>query len=353
VVSRDGKTADILFTAENVPSVGFAVYHVQSSEESGVYDTGLVSGQDENGFNIENSFYRVEINKSTGNVKRIFDKRNNREVLSNGKEIELQKLEDTPNGGWEAWVMDYDDECATPTLINNAPDIKLIESGPVRTTIQVKKSEGSSNYTQNISLYASVDRVDFPMTVDWHETNKTVFASFPLAVSNPNATYDLSYGTVQRGNRTDISRLVPAQKWADLTDNAGEIVLDKIFIEVIKSHYPNLNVEVIVRGKPVYNDATITDANIIRLCSLVPVIQNGTDIPGTQLDMINDESLKTINHADLIISKGQGNFETLGGCGKNIYYIFLCKCGLFTQRFNMEKYTGIFTNEKRIQNQMY
>jgi len=61
-----------------------------------------------------------------------------------------------------------------------------------------------------------------------------------------------------------------------------------------------------------------------------------------------DNCKEKIDNADLIIAKGQGNFETLFGCGKNIYYIFLCKCDLFTKRFNMEKFQGIFINESNV-----
>lgn len=133
-----------------------------------------------------------------------------------------------------------------------------------------------------------------------------------------------------------------------LVDNSGEIVFDKIFISVIKEMYPEITIDVVVRGKPVHNDATIVDAEEVGLTKIVNVIDNGTDIPGTQLNEINVDVKQKIDSADLIISKGQGNFETLFGCGKNIYYIFLCKCDLFTKRFNMDKFQGIFVNENNV-----
>lgn len=133
-----------------------------------------------------------------------------------------------------------------------------------------------------------------------------------------------------------------------LADNAGEIVFDKIFIMILQKLYKNLKITVIVRGKPIYNDATIRDAKEIGLCEIVEVIDNGTDIPGTQLDKITTKTKEIIDSADLIISKGQGNFETLFGCKKNIYYIFLCKCDLFTKRFNLEKFKGVFVNETNV-----
>lgn len=133
-----------------------------------------------------------------------------------------------------------------------------------------------------------------------------------------------------------------------LMDNSGEIVFDKIFISLIKEIYPEIIIDVVVMGKPVHNDATIIDAEEVGLSKIANVIDNGTDIPGTQLNEINIEVKEKIDNADLIISKGQGNFETLFGCGKNIYYIFLCKCDLFTKRFNMEKFQGIFINESNV-----
>ncbi len=131
-----------------------------------------------------------------------------------------------------------------------------------------------------------------------------------------------------------------------LLDNAGEIVFDKLFIKTIKAKYPNLQITAIVRGVPVFNDVTLTDAKEVGLDKVVPVFDNGTDIPGTQLDKIGEDAKKAIENADLIISKGQGNFETLYGCGKNIYYIFLCKCDLFVRRFQLPQFSGVFANEK-------
>ena len=214
----DGNTARMIFVAKDIPSIGYAVYRAEAAGSAGVYDTGLSIG----GNTIENDRYIVELNASTGNVRRIYDKQNGREILQSGKEIELQKLVDTPNGGWNAWVFDYDDQCATPSIINGSPTINLVEAGPVRATYEVTKTNGSSTYKQKISLYSDVDRVDFPMNVDWHETDKMIKAAFPLAVSNPNATFDLSYGTVERGNRNPDKREVPAQKWADITDTSGD-----------------------------------------------------------------------------------------------------------------------------------
>lgn len=133
-----------------------------------------------------------------------------------------------------------------------------------------------------------------------------------------------------------------------ITDNCGEIVIDKLFIMTIKEKYPDVNIKIIVRGSDVLNDATIEDAIEVGLTEIASVLGNGTKIPGTVLTDINIEAKKAIYEADLIVSKGQANFETLYGSGLNIYYMFLCKCDLFVKRFNMELYKGIFANEKNI-----
>lgn len=133
-----------------------------------------------------------------------------------------------------------------------------------------------------------------------------------------------------------------------LTDNYGEIVLDKIVIKLLKEFYPELLIEVIVRGAAVSNDANLEDARYIGLTGLVTVIGNGSGIAGTELNCISTEARQKIEQADMIISKGQGNFETIHGHGLNIYYLFLCKCDWFVQRFHAEHLEGMFVNERRI-----
>ena len=133
-----------------------------------------------------------------------------------------------------------------------------------------------------------------------------------------------------------------------LTDNCGEIVLDKILIKLLREQYPQLMIEVVVRGVAVTNDATVEDARYVGLTEVAPVFGNGSGIAGTELTHISKEAKEKLEQADLILSKGQGNFETLHTCGLNIYYLFLCKCDWFMQRFHAEHLKGMFVNETRI-----
>nr|WP_317361021.1 ARMT1-like domain-containing protein [uncultured Blautia sp.] len=133
-----------------------------------------------------------------------------------------------------------------------------------------------------------------------------------------------------------------------LTDNCGEVVLDKLVIKLLKEQYPKLRIEVLVRGIPVTNDADMKDAEYVGLTKLVPVFGNGSGIAGTELSKISQEAREKLEHADVIIAKGQGNFETIHTCGLNIYYLFLCKCDWFMQRFHAKHLQGMFVNETRI-----
>lgn len=142
--------------------------------------------------------------------------------------------------------------------------------------------------------------------------------------------------------------ILSAEKIAYITDNCGEIVLDKLFVKQIINLNPTAEINVIVRGRDVLNDATLVDAEEVGLDKLVSVVGNGTAIAGTQLDRISKESKNIIDNADVIISKGQGNFETLCYCEKNIYYLFLCKCDMFAERFGVEKFTGMLLSEKTL-----
>lgn len=143
--------------------------------------------------------------------------------------------------------------------------------------------------------------------------------------------------------------LKEAKRLVYFTDNCGEIVADKIFLEVIKSVYPQIHTTAIVRGEPVLNDATVEDAEYVGLDKAVSkLVDNGCGIAGNVVQRLRPEALAEVEKADVLISKGQGNFESLGGCKLNVYYIFMCKCELFTTRFNVPLYSGMLVREKEL-----
>jgi uncharacterized protein with ATP-grasp and redox domains len=129
-----------------------------------------------------------------------------------------------------------------------------------------------------------------------------------------------------------------------LTDNAGEIGFDRVFAEAIHAKFPQVEITFCVRGGPAANDATRADAEEVGIP--FPVIDNGNTVPGTLLELLGDEARQAMAEADVILSKGQGNAETLLGCGYNIYYAFLVKCPLFVERFGKEKLTPMLVKER-------
>ena len=138
--------------------------------------------------------------------------------------------------------------------------------------------------------------------------------------------------TVQQCMQTDLGEQVlqdlkdavsAADKILYLADNTGEIVFDRLLIEQL----PLDKVTVAVKGSPVINDATMEDAHTAGLISIVKVIDNGADAPGTILDICSDSFCECFADADLIISKGQGNYETLSDItDKRIFFILKAKC---------------------------
>jgi uncharacterized protein with ATP-grasp and redox domains len=128
-----------------------------------------------------------------------------------------------------------------------------------------------------------------------------------------------------------------------LTDNAGEIVLDRLLIEQM----PMEKITVAVRGRPVINDCTMADAKQVGLDDIVPVISNGTGIPGTVVQRCSHEFQDAWNTADLVVAKGQGNFETLVGNTDKVCYLLKVKCHVVADALELdigEAYVGFASN---------
>jgi len=130
-----------------------------------------------------------------------------------------------------------------------------------------------------------------------------------------------------------------------MTDNCGEIVADKALIRTLSTLNPTLEITAMVRGAPVVNDATVEDAVQVGLDRVAKVIGSGCGVAGNPLHRISDEARRAIDAADVLIGKGQANYEALNGCGLNMFYIFMCKCQLFMDRFHVPLYAGMLTQE--------
>ena len=126
--------------------------------------------------------------------------------------------------------------------------------------------------------------------------------------------------------------LVQAKDILYIGDNAGEIVFDRLLIEQL----PCENITFVVKADPVINDATVEDAEIVGLTDIVSVIDNGSDAPGTILENCSKQFCRRFNEADLVIAKGQGNYETLSDMDKNIFFILKAKCPVIARDLGCE-----------------
>ena len=117
-------------------------------------------------------------------------------------------------------------------------------------------------------------------------------------------------------------------------------------IEQLKKRFPQLEVKALVRGGEVLNDATVEDAAYSGLDQVAEIVSNGEAISGTIYEMMPEYAKQVLDEADIVLAKGQGNYESMSGQGRHVFYEFLCKCDLFTGRFHVPRLTGILVEEK-------
>ena len=155
-------------------------------------------------------------------------------------------------------------------------------------------------------------------------------------------------GDVLEALRRDAAR---ARRLVLIADNCGEIVMDRVLLRALKRLNPALEITAVVKGAPIVNDATREDAEQARLDDIdARVVDTGCGIAGCPENRLSAACLDALDAADVLIAKGQANYETLCGCGRNLYYIFMCKCELFTERFGVPQFSGILCRERELLN---
>lgn len=211
---KDGK-AHLLVEA-SVPATGYAVYDVRTSGEGIVVKNKQVN-------TLENSCYKLTFD-ANGDIVSLLDKRNGKELVASGKAIRLALFTENESYEWPAWEILKKTLDREPVSITDDVKLTLVEDGELRKSLCIEKKYGESVFRQYVRLYEGTraSRIDFYNEIDWRSTNALLKAEFPLAVSNPNATYDLSLGSVRRGNNTVTAYEVYGHYWADLTDRKGD-----------------------------------------------------------------------------------------------------------------------------------
>lgn len=224
-------------------------------------------------------------------------------------------------------------------------------------------------YSGNDNPYKLVKRQSNDMVLSRYDNLKKTVASsadpFVMALKLAIAGNIIDYGIPQHFDLDETIRKVLTSDFAidhskDLKqslseaksvlyigDNAGEIVFDKLFIETI--HHPDLWYA--VRGAPIINDVTLEDANYVQMNGVAHVIENGYDAPSTMLSHCSEEFKDLFSRADIVISKGQGNLESLlHESSKKIYFLLMVKCDVIADILGVKKgqfvvARNIFENE--------
>ncbi len=177
---------------------------------------------------LENNLIRIELNDN-GDLVRIYDKRENREVLPDNALANLfLAFEDIPLS-WDAWDIDifYDDKV---WLAEPAKNIEIIENTSYRCAIKIERRILNSDYTQVISLNHDNPRINFRTEINWQERQTLLKVAFPVNVISPTATFEIQWGNVERPTHRNTSwdwaRFeTVAQKWVDLSEGGYGVSL--------------------------------------------------------------------------------------------------------------------------------
>jgi alpha-mannosidase len=226
LLSMDAKTHRARFLLQaSVPALGYKTYFVHGAPAS--------SALKNPGYTLENEFIRLKIDPKTGCMVDLFDKRSQTEALAPAETNTggpkdricgnlLQTFVDKPKQ-WDAWNIDADFEKLHWDL-DSADEVKLVENGPLRAVIRMKNHFQNSTFVRDITVYAGVPRVDVKMSADWHEKHILLKVAFPLSAHNNKATYEIPFGSIERPTTRNTPAEqaefeVPAQRWADISDN--------------------------------------------------------------------------------------------------------------------------------------
>jgi len=235
-VQKDKYHREILFVAENVPSLGYKLYELRKQKSALPLSQLSISTN-----SIENEFFRIDLDDNSGWINSIIDKRNSKELLA-GLGNELQILEDQPSA-WDAWNIGLTGK-QFPSKLRR---IQIVENGPVRAVLRIHhdyRKPGTaaqfptadfptSFFTQDLILHSGSDRIDFKTEIDWWEDKTMLKVAVPLSIKDSVATYEIPYGSIQRSTQMRNSwetakQEVSAQRWADLSqDDYGVSLLNR------------------------------------------------------------------------------------------------------------------------------
>ena len=222
VMNPDGSES-LLFEAKDLPPLGHAVFRLVDGELSGekTVDETDPCVPMASAVKLENDFFELRFGRD-GSITKLYDKRCDRDVLAdNARGNELILFEDRPAAN-DAWDIDFNVfEVFQSCKLDGSIDV--IENGPVRATVRVIRKSAKSTVTQDISVWRTIERIDFATRIDWREKHRLLKAAFPVNVTSRRATFEIAYGAIERpthrSTQWDAARFeVPAHRWIDLSE---------------------------------------------------------------------------------------------------------------------------------------
>lgn len=216
VNSNKNGVMEIIFIA-SVKSLGYRAYDVRPSNEP----CKVISEISINDNTAENQKYIVRLNKQ-GNIESIIDKTlDDKELLKEPVVLGLYNY--TGSKDWPAWEMNYKEANKNADRIPNLVSISIEENGPARVAFKVVQEDNKrSEFTNIIALSDGGECVEVYSEIEWQNLCTLAKNKFSFNCSNDKATFDLGLGAIERGNMNEKLFEVPAQKWADLTDESGD-----------------------------------------------------------------------------------------------------------------------------------
>jgi len=216
-----GQRLKVRFLADNMPAGGVKTFYVDSLAAPAKPKRNIRI----DGMTLDTDFLTVVVNPATGHVTSIFDKTANRELVAPGQPANVLKYYMEKPHGMTAWDIGPIDSVQT---IDSVDDIRVVENGPVRATVEIWRTHSRSRFVQRVHVYRDLPRVEFGLDAYWFEQGhpKTgvpmLRVSFPLNVTEGRFLCDTPFAAVERPT---TGREVPAQKWVDLADSTGGATL--------------------------------------------------------------------------------------------------------------------------------
>ena len=296
-------TAKALFLAEKVPGIGYKEYRVVPSAEQPTFATDLIVS----GLTLTNSQLEAVIDPESGNLKSLKKKGMDTNFLrEDNSGAALEVWEDKPPkapGGEPAWNI----YLGADNKLDKAESVKVVETGPIRAVVQVKKSFGDSTFVENIVLYSHADRVDFELSVDWHEKYRFAKVAFPVDFKNVYATYEIPYAAIQRFDYTltedpGIRLSVPPRKWE---------IADRTKFEVAGQRWADISNQAGDLGLTLLNDCKYGysyEQNTLRMSLIRGPRRGYPSMPDTWSDQ-SDDPIVGIHHIKYALIPHRGSWQ--------------------------------------------